>query len=68
MRKPPESLDAWAAYQRGLWHSSNLTVADNVLAEKFFRQAIDLDANFARGYSGLAMAQHMGARLFRTRG
>ena len=22
MRKPPESLDAWAAYQRGLWHLS----------------------------------------------
>src|SRR5207302_5582911 len=22
IRKPPESLDAWAAYQRGLWHLS----------------------------------------------
>jgi adenylate cyclase len=22
LRKPPGSLDAWAAYQRGLWHSS----------------------------------------------
>jgi len=24
MRKPPGSLDAWAAYQRGLWHVSNI--------------------------------------------
>ena len=23
MRKPPDSLDAWAAYQRGLWHLGN---------------------------------------------
>ena len=22
MRKPPGNLDAWAAYQRGLWHMS----------------------------------------------
>jgi TolB-like protein len=25
MRKPPGSLDAWAAYQRGLWHSGKPT-------------------------------------------
>ncbi len=25
IRKPPESLDAWAAYQRGLWHLSKAT-------------------------------------------
>jgi TolB-like protein/DNA-binding winged helix-turn-helix (wHTH) protein len=24
MRRPPESLDAWAAYQRGLWHAAVL--------------------------------------------
>ena len=24
MRKPPGSLDAWAAYQRGLWHLGRL--------------------------------------------
>src|SRR5438874_13248628 len=28
MRKPPESLDAWAAYQRGLWHLSKVTAED----------------------------------------
>jgi adenylate cyclase len=67
MRKPPGNLDAWAAYQRGLWHFSNLTAADNALAEKFFQQAIDLDANFAGGYSGLAWTRLTSASQFQTR-
>jgi adenylate cyclase len=57
MRKPPGSLDAWAAYQRGLWHASKFTPDDNSLAEKFFQQAIDLDPTFSGAYVGLAMAQ-----------
>ena len=37
MRKPPGNLDAWGAYQRGLWHLGKAaTAADNALAEKFF--------------------------------
>ncbi|MGA7262767.1 MAG: hypothetical protein WBX30_17985, partial [Stellaceae bacterium] len=40
MRKPPGSLDAWAAYQRGLWHLSKYTPNDDAHAEKFFQQAI----------------------------
>src|SRR5712672_1830755 len=43
MRKPPGSLDAWAAYQRGLWHLEKATINDDALAERFFRQAADLD-------------------------
>jgi adenylate cyclase len=61
MRRPPESLDAWAAYQRGLWHLSKFTFEDTVLAEKFFQQAIDLDPSFSGGYVGLAMAQGQAA-------
>ena len=49
LRKPPGSLDAWAAYQRGLWHVGKFSPADNALAQKFFQQAIDLDPNFAGG-------------------
>ena len=56
MRKPPESLDAWAAYQRGLWHFSHVTAEENALAEKFFRQSIELDPAFAGGHTGLAYA------------
>jgi adenylate cyclase len=61
MRKPPGSLDAWAAYQRGLWHFSKFTPDDNALAQKFFQQAIDLDPSFGGGYKGLAWAQGQAA-------
>jgi tetratricopeptide (TPR) repeat protein len=57
MRKPPGSLDAWAAYQRGLWHLSKFTSDDTSLAEKFFQRAIDLDPTFSGAYVGLAIAQ-----------
>jgi adenylate cyclase len=67
MRKPPESLDAWGAYQRGLWHLSTGSAQDNVLAEKFFQRAIDLDPLFAGGYTGLAWALNQAWGLFRTR-
>ena len=67
MRKPPGSLDAWAAYQRGLWHFSKSTPNDNTLAESFFQQAVDLDPNFAGGYTGLAYAQTRAAGVYGTR-
>ena len=57
IRKPPGSLDAWAAYQRGLWHLSKFTAGDTSLAEKFFQQGIDLDPSFPGAYVGLAMAR-----------
>jgi adenylate cyclase len=57
MRKPPDNLDAWAAYQRGLWHHSKATPENNALAQKFRQQAIDLDPNFSGAYVGLALAQ-----------
>jgi adenylate cyclase len=65
LRKPPESLDAWAAYQRGLWHLGKATAHDYELAEKFFRQTIDLDRNFPDGYCGLATAAIRAAGTFR---
>jgi adenylate cyclase len=40
LRKPPGNLDAWGAYQRGLWHLSKPNPEDNALAEKFFQRAI----------------------------
>jgi adenylate cyclase len=57
MRKPPENLDAWTAYQRGLWHVEKMTAEDNRLAEQLFQQAIDLDPSFAGGYAGFAYAR-----------
>jgi adenylate cyclase len=64
MRKPPESLDAWAAYRRGLWHLSKANSNEDTIAQNFFRQAIDLDPTFAPGYSALALAQLQAAAVY----
>ena len=56
LRKPPERLDAWEAYQRGLWHFNKYAPEDNQIALGFFRQAIGLDPNFAPGHYGYALA------------
>jgi adenylate cyclase len=67
MRKPPGSLDAWTAYQRGLWHVFKFSRDDDALARKYFQQAIDIDPAFAGGYKGLAVAYLQAATLFDTR-
>jgi adenylate cyclase len=56
LRKAPESLDAWAAYMRGLWHEGRGITADHERAKQFFLHAIELDAGFASPYSALAEA------------
>src|SRR6516165_4712994 len=67
MRRPPANLDTWAAYQRGLWHLGQANKDDNVLSQQFFRQAIDLDPNFAGGYSALSTAYVLAVTQFQTR-
>jgi len=66
MRKAPRNLDAWGAYQHGLWHLSQFTADDNALAQKFFQQAIDFDPTFGGGFAGLARAQFHAAARFQT--
>ena len=56
LRKPPKSLDAWEAYQRGVWHFNKYAPAENEIALGFFCQAIQLDPNFAPGHYGYALA------------
>jgi adenylate cyclase len=67
IRRPPESLDAWAAYQRGLWHLEKATSKDCTLAEKFFQHAIALDPNFTGGYCGLSTAYLYSANVYLLR-
>jgi adenylate cyclase len=67
IRRPPGSLDAWGAYQSGLWHLSRFTADDTDLAQTFFQRAIALDPSFAGGYSGLAAAQLQAANTFMRR-
>jgi adenylate cyclase len=53
-RKAPASLDAWGAYQRGLWHLGKATIQDDAQAAAFFQRAAELDPLFAGGYIGLS--------------
>lgn len=53
-RRAPTSLDAWGAYQRGMWHLGKANAADDALAREFFQRAIDLDPVFAAGHIGLS--------------
>jgi adenylate cyclase len=64
MRKLPGSLDAWEAYQRGMWHMCKGEPSENALAQDFFRRAIDLDPNFAPGQGALAWSYMMAASIF----
>jgi adenylate cyclase len=54
LRKPPGGLDAWEAYQRGLWHMEKHSAADHTRATELFARAIGLDAAFAAAYYALA--------------
>lgn len=67
LRKPPDRLDAWEAYQRGLWHFYRYGAEDNRIAQAFFGQAIALDPNFAPGHYGIAMAGFWDFWLYSTR-
>jgi TolB-like protein/two-component SAPR family response regulator len=67
VRKLPESLGAWEAYQRGLWHLGRISTADNEAARSFFRRAIDIDPNFASAHAELAHAIQLEASLYQTR-
>jgi adenylate cyclase len=57
LRKPPASLDAWAAYLRGLWHLNSFTSEDCEDARRYFEQAISLEPAFSGSYSGLALTR-----------
>ena len=52
--KPPESLDAWSAYHRGLWHMYRQTKDNLAHAELLFHRAKDLDKTFPRPLAGLS--------------
>jgi DNA-binding SARP family transcriptional activator/Tfp pilus assembly protein PilF len=61
--KPPNSLDAWEAHHRGLWHMYRFNRNDNERARQFFTQAVELDPTFARAYAGLSFAHFQNAFL-----
>jgi TolB-like protein/Flp pilus assembly protein TadD len=63
--KPPNSLDAWETYHRGLWHMYRFNAADNDRATELFRRSIELDPTFSRAYAGLSFTHFQNAFLHR---
>ncbi len=59
--RPPNSLDAWEAHHRGLWHMYLFNKADNERAQHFFETAVHLDPTFARAYAGLSFTHFQNA-------
>ncbi len=60
---PPENLNAWEMYHRGLWHSFRFTRKDNEAAHALFRKAAALDPRFSRAYAGLSFTHYSRAFL-----
>jgi TolB-like protein/DNA-binding SARP family transcriptional activator len=59
--RPPNSLDAWEAHHRGLWHMYRFNKSDNERARRFFEMAVRLDPTFARAYAGLSFTHFQSA-------
>jgi len=59
--RPPNSLDAWEAHHRGLWHMYRFNRADNEQAQHFFTTAVHLDPTFARAHAGLSFTHWQNA-------
>ena len=57
-REPPESLNAWGCYQRGLWHLWQLEAGENAEAQRLFQRSTDLDPGFAPAFAGLAYSHY----------
>jgi len=67
LRKPPESLGAWEAYQRGLWHWAKYNAADCERSIEFFHRAIVQDNTFVTAYLRLTAAYCESGQAYATR-
>ncbi|MFQ5939902.1 MAG: tetratricopeptide repeat protein, partial [Alphaproteobacteria bacterium] len=59
LSKPPENLDAWETYQRGLWHMWSYTKDDNAKAPHLLRRAHELEPGFAAAYAHEAYSHYL---------
>ena len=63
LMKPPESLNAWEHFHRGLWHCFRFTAKDNEIAHRLFRRAVVMDPQFARAWAGISFTHYSRAFL-----
>lgn len=55
-RSPTPVFEAWDAFIRGYWHFQRFTETDNIEAQRWLRQAIEIDSQQAKYHSMLAVA------------
>lgn len=58
-RKPPESMDAWEGYQRGLWHLYQYNLENVGLGIAFMQKSMIRDPEFALAHAGLAFGLYL---------
>ena len=54
--QPQHNEDAYALYQRGVWHHYRHTKPDNVEAQVYFRRALAIDPHYPQATAALAIA------------
>jgi adenylate cyclase len=67
LRKPPENLGAWEAYQRGMWHVGRSSLKNTEQSKALFQRAIELDATFAPACIAMAYAIVVEGAVYATR-
>lgn len=58
---PPNSLNAWEAHHRGLWHMYRFNQVDNERARHYFEMATRIDPTFTRAFAGLSFSHFQNA-------
>lgn len=58
-RKPPERLDAWDRFQRGLWHVHQINKHDHSEAKRLMQEVVEIDPGFSPGYAYLAFLHYV---------
>ena len=59
-KKPPERLDAWDCYHRGMWHIGRRSTEDIAEARRLFNRAAELDPSFGPAFEGIGAAAYHG--------
>jgi adenylate cyclase len=54
--QPQHNEDAYALYQRGMWHHYRHSKKDNIDAQAFFRRALAIDPQYPQATAALAIA------------
>jgi len=64
LRKPPAELDAWSAYQQGMWYLGKAGVDGHRKASELFARAMEIDPQFATAHARRAMMSVRGSIWF----